>query len=360
MTIATLFMLLLRRRMGLRQREIVVDSISYTQLGGLLPFVRQILLGTLLLEGTGAVLLSIPFIRDFGWPRGIYYGIWHSISAFCNAGFDLMGPHWGEFSSFSSYVHDPLVNFTLMGLILTGGAGFLVWSDLLKNKLHWRRYRLQTRIVLFTNAVLILGGAALFYLLERDNLGADMSAGEQMLAALFAAVTPRTAGFNTTDTAALSSGSFLLTIILMFIGGSPGSTAGGIKTTTIAVIFLHTISGVRRLPGTNVFGRSIGDEELKKATSVLFTNLFLALGGTLLICTAQPLPLLEVLFEAFSAIGTVGMSTGVTRSLAPVSRLIIAFLMYCGRVGSVSFAIALMEKKARPPVTLPRESITIG
>jgi len=146
----------------------------------------------------------------------------------------------------------------------------------------------------------------------------------------------------------------------MLIGGSPGSTAGGIKTTTIAVIFLHTISGVRRLPGTNVFGRSIGDEELKKATSVLFTNLFLALGGTLLICTAQPLPLLEVLFEAFSAIGTVGMSTGVTRSLAPVSRLIIAFLMYCGRVGSVSFAIALMEKKARPPVTLPRESITIG
>ena len=197
--------------------------------------------------------------------------------------------------------------------------------------------------------------------LEADGLLSAQAAGsQQVLAALFDAVTPRTAGFNTTDTAALSSGSLLLTMALMFIGGSPGSTAGGIKTTTIAVILLHTIAGVRREQSANIFGRSIGDEELKKATSVLFTNLFLVLGGVLVICGAQSLPLTDVLFEAFSAMGTVGMSTGVTRSLSGFSRAVIIFLMYCGRVGSISFAVALLEKKALPPVTLPRERITIG
>lgn len=241
-----------------------------------------------------------------------------------------------------------------------GGIGFLVWDDLLRNGLRWRRYRLQTKVVIATSTLLIFGSALLFFLFERNNLGAGQPLGEQILCALFDAVTPRTAGFNTTDTAALSSGSLLLTMVLMFIGGSPGSTAGGIKTTTVAVILLHTIAGVRREQSTNVFGRSIGDDALKKATSVLFTNLFLVLGGTLLICGVQSLPLTEVLFEVFSAIGTVGMSTGVTRSLTAFSRGVIIFLMYCGRVGSISFAVALLEKKALPPVTLPRERITIG
>jgi len=360
MTIATLFMLLLRRRMGLRQREIVVSSISHYQLGGIVPFVKRILKGTLLFEGAGAVLLSIRFVSDFGWGKGIYYGVWHSISAFCNAGFDLMGSHSGPFSSFTAYADDPLVCLTLCALILTGGAGFLVWDDLLHNKLHWRRYRLQTKVVLFVSLLLVGGGATLFFVLERNNLGAGKPLGEQLLCALFNAVTPRTAGFNTTDTASLSSGSTLLTMILMLIGGNPGSTAGGIKTTTIAVILLHTFAGIRREQSTNVFGRSIGDDALKKATAVLFTNLSLALTGTLLISLCQPLPLTDILFEALSAIGTVGMSTGVTRSLTPVSQFVIMFLMYCGRVGSVSFAIALMEKKALPPVTLPEERITIG
>lgn len=360
MTIATLFLMLLRRRLGLRQREVVVDSISYHQIGGIVPFIRRIFLGTLLAEGTGAVLLSFRFVRDFGWGRGIYYGVWHAISAFCNAGFDLMGGHSGPFSSFVSYADDPLVSLTLCGLILVGGAGFLVWDDLVRNRLRWRRYRLQTKIVLFVNLVLVVGGAALFLLFERSNLGAGKSLGQQALEAVFDAVTPRTAGFNTTDTAALSSGSMLLTMILMVIGGSPGSTAGGVKTTTVAVIVLHTIAGIRRDQSTNIFGRSIGDDALKKATSVLFTNLALALGGTLVICAVQSLPLTEVLFETFSAIGTVGMSTGLTRSLAPISQIVVIFLMYCGRVGSISFAVALLEKKALPPVTLPQEQITIG
>ena len=281
MTIATLFLLLLRRRLGLRQREVVVDSVSYYQLGGLVPFIRRIFFGTLLAEGLGAALLSIRFVQDFGLGRGLYYGVWHAVSAFCNAGFDLMGAHSGEFSSFVAYGGDPLVSLTLMGLILVGGAGFLVWDDLARNKLRWRRYRLQTKIVLFANLVLVAGGGLLFLLLERNNLGAGKPLGRQVLEALFDAVTPRTAGFNTTDTAALSSGSLLLTMVLMFIGGSPGSTAGGVKTTTVAVILLHTVAGIRREQSANAFGRSIGDDALKKATSVLFTNLFLALCGAL-------------------------------------------------------------------------------
>ena len=224
MTIATLFSLLLRRRLGLREREVVVDSVSYHQLGGIVPFIRFILLGTLLVEGAGAALLSIRFAGQYGLGRGVYYGIWHSVSAFCNAGFDLMGAHFGQFSSFSGYVDDPLVILTLCALILVGGSGFLVWGDLVRNKLRWRHYRLQTKVVLVMNLLLVVGGGALFFLFERDNLGAGRPLREQVLGALFDAVTPRTAGFNSTDTAALSPGSLLFTIMLMFVGGNPGST----------------------------------------------------------------------------------------------------------------------------------------
>lgn len=360
MSIATLFMLLLRQRLGLRQREVVVDSISYNQLGGFVPFIRLVFMGTLLAEGLGAVLLSIRFVPQFGWGRGVYYGVWHSVSAFCNAGFDLLGTYSGPYSSFTAYAGDPLVSLTVCALILVGGTGFLVWEDLVRNRLHWRRYRLQTKVVLVMNLVLTLGGGLAFFLLERGNLGAGRPLGEQILSALFDAVTPRTAGFNSTDTGALSSGSLLLTIIFMFVGGSPGSTAGGVKTTTVFVILLHALSGVRRERSANAFGRSIGDDALKKATAVLYTNLLLALAGALVVCAVQALPLTQVLFETFSAIGTAGMTMGITRDLLPVSRAVIIFLMYCGRVGSISFAVALLEKRALPPVTLPREDITIG
>ena len=360
MSIATLFLLLLRQRLGLRQREVVVDSVSYDRLGGFVPFIRLVFLGTLLAEGAGAALLSIRFVPQLGWGKGIYYGVWHSISAFCNAGFDLMGPYSGKYSSFTAYAGDPLVSLTICALILFGGTGFLVWEDLVRNKHRWRRYRLQTKVVLTMNLVLTVGGGALFFLLERNNLGAGRPIGEQALSALFDAVTPRTAGFNSTDTGAMTSGSLLLTMIFMFIGGSPGSTAGGVKTTTVFVILLHALSGVRRERSANAFGRSIGDDALKKATAVLYTNLLLALVGAIAICAIQPLGLTEVLFETFSAIGTAGMTMGITRDLLPLSRIIIIFLMYCGRVGSISFAVALLEKRALPPVTLPREDITIG
>lgn len=191
-------------------------------------------------------------------------------------------------------------------------------------------------------------------------MNADMGLGEQILVSLFSAVTPRTAGFNTVDTAALSSGSKLLTMILMLIGGSSGSTAGGIKTTTFAVLFLVVVTGVRKNKCAYAFGRKLPDDSLGKATQVVFTNLMLAVCGALLIFMVQDLSLTEVMFETFSAIGTVGMSTGVTRALLPISRVVIIVLMYCGRVGSVSFAIALLENRSTPPITYPEESITIG
>jgi len=359
MTIATLFFLTLRKRMGLRKRAVMVESISYTQVAGIVPFVKRIIFGTMIFEGTGAVILAAKFIPEFGPGKGLAYGVFHSISAFCNAGFDLMGVK-EPYSSFCYYAGDWVINVTLMLLIAIGGLGFMVWDDIAQKKLNVRRYSLHSKIVLAMSGLLTFGGALLFYLFERNNLGANLSVGDQILTALFDSVTARTAGFNTTDTATLSGPSKLLTMILMLIGGSSGSTAGGIKTTTIAVILIYTICGLRGHQHATIFGRRLEDDSLKKATYVLFVNLLLALMGTLVICGVQGLDLVDGLFETFSAIGTVGMTTGITRDLNTVSRLIVIFLMYCGRVGSISFGSALLERKALPPVTAPTENITIG
>ena len=359
MTIATVFFLALRKRMGLRGRAVMVESISYSQVAGIVPFVKKIVCGTLLFEGMGALILSTRFIPEFGLGRGIAFSVFHAISAFCNAGFDLMGVKV-PYSSFMDYAGDWVVSGTVMILVIIGGLGFMVWDDLWEKKWNVRRYALHTKIVLSVSAVLIFGGAAMFFLFERNNFGASLSVGDQILTALFDSVTARTAGFNTTDTAALSGPSKLLTMILMLIGGSSGSTAGGVKTTTVMVILVYTVCGIRGHQHATIFGRRLEDDSLKKATYVLFTNLGLALAGTLIICGIQNLGLVDVLFETFSAIGTVGMTTGITRDLTVASKLVIIFLMYCGRVGSISFGSALLERKALPPVTAPTEKITIG
>ena len=358
MTIATLFLMMMRRKIGLRNRAVLVESISSGGLGGVLQLTRRIAAGTALMEGIGALLLCIRFIPFFGPARGIFYAVFHSVSAFCNAGFDLMGV-LEPYSSFTVFAADPLVNLTLMVLIIVGGLGFLVWNDILLHGLRVKRYQFQTKLVLSSSAALILAGALLLYLTEREAL-AGMSWGERILTSLFGSVTARTAGFNTTDTGALTGGGKLITMILMFIGGSPGSTAGGVKTTTVAVLLLYTIAGVRHSPYAGAFGRRILEENLKRAVYVLFTNLLPALLGALIISVCQPLDLTDVLFETFSAIGTVGMTTGITRALTPVSRYVIILLMYFGRVGSVSFAVALFEKRARPDILPPAESVSIG
>ncbi|MGN1170661.1 MAG: TrkH family potassium uptake protein, partial [Lachnospiraceae bacterium] len=279
----------------------------------------------------------------------------------CNAGFDLMGEATGEYSSLVSYVGDPVVNLTIMTLIVIGGIGFVVWDDVRNKGLCFHSYKLQTKIVVTLTAVLIFGGAGAFWLLEREHLMANMTVSESVFASLFSSVTARTAGFNTIDTGALTSGSKLLTIVLMFIGGSPGSTAGGIKTTTIMVLVMYAISTLSNQSGCNVFDRRVPEDMVRKAGVVLILNLGLAITAGVLICGLQPhIPMDSVLFEVFSAIGTVGMSTGITRELGTASRYIIIFLMYCGRIGSMTFALSFTRRKNVNPVQLPVGHLPVG
>lgn len=359
MTIGVRFMMLFRRRVSLKEREVMVESINASGLGGILNLTKSIVKGTLLAEGIGALLLAVRFVPEFGLEKGIFYSIFHAVSAFCNAGFDLMGVK-EPFGSLVFYYNDVWVNVVLMLLITVGGIGFLVWDDLYKRGLHWRKYCLHTKVVLSVSLLLSVGGAILFFFLERQATGAGMTVGERALTALFQSVTCRTAGFNTVDTAALSEGSKIVSMLLMFIGGSAGSTAGGIKTTTAAVLAMYMLAGIRRERRATLYGRTLEEDALHKAVSIITINLGLVLTGALLICALQPLPAAEVLFEVFSAMGTVGMTMSATRLLETPSACIITLLMYLGRVGSVSLASALLEKKAKPPITLPVEKIVIG
>ena len=358
-TVGVFISIILRRKIGLKERGLMMESVNTLQIGGVVRLAKKIIIGTCIFEGTGAVLLAIRFIPQFGFLRGLFYGIFHSISAFCNAGFDLMGGQ-APYSSFVAYYDDWLVNLVIMSLIVIGGIGFIVWDDLSRNKLHFRKYMLQTKIVLVTTAILVFGGGLLFYLMERNNLLVGMNTSGKILTSLFSSVTARTAGFNTTDTAALTDGSKLLTIILMFVGGSPGSTAGGIKTTTLVVLLLCVHSNIKQTYGINIFGRRLENDAVKRAGTILTINLLLALTASLAIMAIQPLGFSDILFETFSAIGTVGMTTGITRALHPISRCIIILLMYCGRIGSLSFALAFVQSKRKPHVQQPAEAINIG
>lgn len=361
MTVATLFSLAMRRRIGLAERSLLQESVASLTIGGVVRLTRRILLGTLLFEGTGALLLSVRFVPRYGVVRGVYMGVFHSVSAFCNAGFDLMGRPDAPYISLVEYATDPLVSLTVCGLIVIGGLGFIVWDDLVRHRLHWRRYLLHTKLVLLSTAVLIALPTLLFLVLERTDTIRDMSPGGRVLACLFSAITPRTAGFNTLDTAALGDGSKLLTMLLMLVGGSPGSTAGGIKTTTLAVLLLSAAASLRRSHDTGVFGRRFEQEAVHRASSVLTVYLGMAMAATLFICAAQPhLALTDVLFEVFSAVDTVGMSTGVTRELSSASRVVIVALMYCGRVGSLTLALMFTERRRPPAVQQPAEKILVG
>lgn len=360
MTIATFAFRITQRKMGLRSREIMLESINNSNIRGIMDFSREIIVRTIILELTGATLLSSVYIPELGIGKGIWYGVFHAVSAFCNAGFDLMG-YVAPYDSFVSLKGNILVNVVITVLIILGGLGFFVWHDIISSGFRWKKFKVQTKIVIVVSAVLIFGGAAFFYLLERSSTGAGLSEKERILTALFASVTARTAGFNTVDIPSMSSGSKLLTIILMVIGGSPGSTAGGVKTTSVAVITLGTFSHFRGEKKPSVFKRSISRETYLKSCSVLFYSVGLALTATMIISALQPdLDLTDILFETFSAIGTVGMTTGITRLLCPASAYITAMLMFMGRVGSVSFATALLEKKANPRVQYPEEDINVG
>lgn len=351
--------LLLRKKIGLKQRGLIQESFNVLEIRGTVRLARRAILGTLLFEGAGALVLSACFIPRLGPGMGIYYGIFHSVSAFCNAGFDLMG-RFEPGSSLTGYYDHPGVILTVMLLIIIGGLGFVVWSDLLEHRLHFRKYALHTKIVLIATFILTFGGGLLFYLIEKDRLFSGMTGTGKFLSSMFCAVTPRTAGFNSVDTGAMTDGSKLLTIVLMFIGGAPGSTAGGVKVTTIAALFVYLKATYTRTVGTNILGRRLEDDTIQKSAAVFCTNLFLAVAAGICICSVQNLNGIDALFETFSAISTVGMTTGITKSLNTFSRIVIILLMYLGRIGSLSFAMSFTDKKKIAHVMQPAEKINIG
>ncbi len=352
------FSIFMKRRIGLKERNLIQESVNTLQIGGTVRLVRKIVCYAAVFEGLGALLLMIRFIPQFGVAEGAWYSVFHSISAFCNAGFDLMGK-FQPYSSLVLYEDDMLVNLVVMALIVIGGIGFIVWDDISIHKWNVKKYLLHTKIVLFMTLILIVAGSLCFYFFERENLAA-LDAKGQILASVFGAVTPRTAGFNTIDTGAYTEGTRMLTVMLMFIGGSPGSTAGGIKTTTMMVILLYIWATLRNKSGLNIFGRRMDEDSIKKASTVFFINLILAAVCTLIMAGLETLPLSDILMEIFSAIGTVGISTGITRDITVASKYMLILLMYCGRIGSMSFALFFTEKRHSAPVKLPIERITIG
>lgn len=357
-TIGVFLATYLKKKISLRQRGLIEESVSSLKLAGGVKLVKHIIKGTFLFEGIGAVILSLVFIEDFGLLKGIYLGIFHSVSAFCNAGFDLLGKPYGSLTPYASNI---VVNIAIMILIIIGGLGFVVWQDLYEKKLHFRNYLLQTKIVLITSFIFIFGGAFLFYIFEYQHALASLSSEEAILASFFQSITCRTAGFNTIDVSHLKPATSLLMMLMMFVGGSPGSTAGGIKTTTFAVLIIFVYSTMTNKSEANAFNRRFDSKTIKKACSVFLINFIFIIISSFIIFNDQPhLPMQDTFFEIFSALGTVGISTGITRVLSMTSKITIILLMYCGRVGSLTLALSLSKKKKISNCKNPVEKISIG
>ena len=312
------------------------------------------------MEGIGAAILALRFCPRFGLWRGLWYSVFHSVSAFCNAGFDLMGEE-APFSSLTGYTGDPVVNLTVVLLVVVGGLGFMTWQDIAAHRLCFQAYRLQSKLILVTTAGLLTFGFLFFLLYEfRLPQWVSLSSGEKLLAALFQSVTPRTAGFNTVDLARMSEAGQLVTILLMLTGGSPGSTAGGFKTTTFAVLLLSAAAVFRRQRSARCFGRRIQDPALQNACAIFWLYVSLFLAGGILICCVDPVPLMDALFEAASAIGTVGLSLGGSARFSAASRMILIFLMYFGRVGGLTMIYAFTAGNGTPASQFPQEPVTVG
>lgn len=336
------------------------ESISAPQVGGIVRRTRFILAAMLLLEGAGALLLASRFCPEMGL-RGIWYAVFHAISSFCNAGFDLMGAAGTPFVSLTGYVGDPLVNLTVMGLIILGGIGFLTWGDVRQHRWHLRAYCLQSKLVLVTTAALILVPALFFFCYEFQLPRWDgLTLGEKILGSLFQAVTPRTAGYNTVDLTQLSGPTRMIITLLMLVGGAPGSTAGGFKVTTLAVFLLAARAVFRRQEDLQSFGRRLPIDTLQNAAAILMAYVGLFLLGGLAISCVEGVALDAALFETASAIGTVGLTLGLTPELGGVSRIILIFLMYFGRVGGLTLIYAVLPDSGAVPAQLPQERITVG
>ena len=353
-TAAVTFLMLSGKNISLKERSAMQDAISAPVVGGIVRLTRFILKGTFLVELVGALALLPAFYRDYGL-RGVWMAIFHSVSAFCNAGFDILGRAGALYPSLTAYISDPLVNIVIMLLIIVGGIGFLTWDDICTHKWHIRRYRVQSKVILWTSALLIIIPAVFFFVVDFTG----SSTGTRLLASTFQSVTTRTAGFNTADLTAMTPTSKSVMILLMLIGGSPGSTAGGMKTTTFAVLILNMVATFCQKEDIEIFGRRLDSHAIKNAATIVALYIILFFIGGIAISSIEHLPLLDCLFETASAVGTVGLTLGITPTLGIPSQLILILLMFFGRVGGLTLIYAAISIKQNG-VKLPLEKITVG
>ena len=361
-TLITLVSLALHRRISLTQRLTMASALNLDGLAGVVRVVRHALTGTFLLEGVGAVVLCTRFIPRFGPGKGLWMAVFHSVSAFCNAGFDLMGEYSGPFSSLAAFSADPVVLLTLMVLIVLGGLGFFVWEDWLRHR-NWRGLSLYSKMALAITAALILLGAGFFLWIEWDNpmtLG-SMPAGEKLLNALFQSVTLRTAGFSVIDQGLQTDSSAVLSILLMLVGGSSGSTAGGIKTVTVGVLLLALRDGLHGRDRVVFRGRTIPQHKVMSAVTLSMAMVLLFLTGSMILSLMDAVPILSAAFETASALATVGLSMGITPRLNHWSTLLVTAMMYLGRVGILSFSIAFLTRREQDvKLKYPTADMMIG
>ena len=355
----SMFSVFLKKKIGVYERRLLMQAEGNLKLGGAVVLLKRIVKGTFLFEGIGALILALRFCPKMGLGKGIYYAIFHSISAFCNAGFDIMG-YFKPFSSLTTVADDPIVMVTIMSLIVIGGIGFLVWTDIVTLKTNFKKYSLHTKIVLSTTAILLIVPAILFFMFEYNGVLKDFSFFDKITNAAFLSIAPRTAGFNTVDLSALKPGSEVITDLLMLIGGSPGSTAGGLKTTTFAVLILSTIATARHDTHPEIFKRSLSKDALNQATAIFTIYVMVSLIAVIIVSTLEGCDVTTAAFEVISAIGTVGATKGLTPTLCTASKLIIMGLMFGGRVGGLSLVLSLAEKKENVPLDRPSEKILIG
>lgn len=348
------------QKIGVSSRIIMQNSISAPQVGGIVRMTRFAAAGTLVAEAMGAALLSFYFVPRLGPAEGLWYSMFHSVSAFCNAGFDLMG-QFGPFDSMTSLSGCLLVNLTLMALIVSGGLGFLVWSDLFRCHFHFHRLTFHSKICVSVTLFLLLTGGLLLFILESEGPAMEgMKTWEKWMAAFFQSATARTAGFNTLSFTSMTEAGLLIMILLMLVGGSPGSTAGGIKTTTFAVLTLSIITTVKNRRSTEAFGRRMEEGVTRTSTAVLMCYLMLSLGTALVISHQEDLPVLFCLFESVSAIATVGGTCGLTPQLSQFSAFLLACLMIFGRVGSLTLLRSIWSGRSYTGSQVPQEKIQIG
>ena len=363
-TIISLFTVVSRKRASLSQRKLALQSAGGVSLGGVRSLLKTILIGTFAVEFIGAFILCFAFVPQYGWGLGIWEAVFTSISAFCNAGFAITDAITG-YTSLMPFIGNPLVIITVVLLIIIGGIGFFVWGDVARNGIHLKKYSLHSKLVLTTTGALILGGWVLFAIFEWNNPATigNQSVGTKILASLFLSVTPRTAGFNTIDYASMTSAGSALTMVFMFIGGSPGSTAGGIKTVTLAVFFLSFIANAKRYDEIHLYKRRFENEASAHASSVICLYITSAIISVIIISAIEVnsgFTLEDTVFEVISALGTVGLSRGITAQLHVISKLIIILLMFFGRVGGLTLIFVFSGDKKPVPLSRVAEKIIIG